>query len=265
MNLNKLAFSGVVVGSIAAMGCGSTNPVPDSGNSPGTDAFVVTGPPVSVTYIVSAISAPSAPSASGEAPGFNLDDKVSDGTGTATCEDLVEDFVSPTGETGVDNQFTGQLAGLLGSLADVNIQETIDTQIAEGGLLLALTVNDVNSFDNDSSVTLDLAIVKPASCAEDTCPPAGGVVTADQAWATRTSISTGVRICSSSAGDCAMRFLTLRRPGMSLFMGGSAARPVGRHIVFARGGAQRESRKAERRKAPQQSASRPADDEKQRD
>ena len=169
MNLNKLAFSGVVVGSIAAMGCGSTPSTTDSG-TPQNDAFMETMAPVSVTYVVSEISAPSAPDGN-VAPGFNLDEKVSDGTGTATCEDLVEDFVSPTGETGVDNQFTGQLAGLLGSLADVDIQMTIDQQIAEGGLLLALTVNDVNSFENDSSVTLDLAIVKPASCTEDSCPP----------------------------------------------------------------------------------------------
>ncbi len=182
MNLNKLAFSGVVAGSVAVMGCGGP---PPAGADAGNDAATATMEPVTVTYIVGEISIPDAPTGPmmNITPGFNLDGKVSDGTATDNCEDLNPDFVSPEGETGVDNQLVGSLIGLLsGFISDLDVQATVDEQVATGALLLAVRVNDINSFENDSSVTLDLFLVDPSGCAMSPCAPTGGTVSAGAMW-----------------------------------------------------------------------------------
>jgi len=184
MNLNKLALCGAVAGSIAAMGCGGPSGGTDSGPS-GSDSPAMA--PVSQTYIVGTITIPAAPTgtAMDHAPGFNLDEKVSDGSGTATCEDFQPDYINDSGETGVDNQLVGSLLGLLSSFGDFDVQMEVDGQISSGSLILAMQVNDINSFTNDSSVTLDLFLVDAADCATSPCMlPAAGV-TADQHWVQR--------------------------------------------------------------------------------
>ena len=185
MNLNKIALCGVVAGSVAAMGCGSTTTPPgtDAGGGGGTDAFME---PVDMTYIVGEISIPSMPDGTmpGTTPGFNLDGKVSVEGGAGNCEDFIQDYVNEQGETGVDNQLVGSLIGLLsGFVTDLDVQATVDEQISTGALLLAMRVNGINSFENDSSVTLDLFLVDPAGCAMSPCAPTGGTVSADQMWA----------------------------------------------------------------------------------
>jgi hypothetical protein len=185
MNLNKIALCGVVAGSVAAMGCGnSTTP---AGTDAGTDAAAMTMEPISVTYIVGEISIPSMPSGamSNITPGFNLDDKVSVDGGAGNCEDFIQDFVNEQGETGVDNQLVGSLIGLLsGFVSDLDVQATVDEQISTGALLLAVRVNDIESFETDpDGVTLDLFLVDPAGCAMSPCAPMGGTVSADQMWA----------------------------------------------------------------------------------
>lgn len=180
MKLNKIALCGVMAGSLAVMGCPDNNvTATDTGNGGGNDGGVVPtddAPPVSVTYIIGEIAIPAA-AVDGVTPGFNLDGKVSDGTGTATCEDAAPDFRNGSGETGVDNELVGTLIGLLRTLAgDLNVQETVDEQVASGALLIALRVNDVNSFTTDPSVTLDLFLVDPEGCAESPCAPTGGVM-----------------------------------------------------------------------------------------
>ncbi len=193
MNLNKLALCGVVAGSIAAVGCGGTNNGTDSGTGGGTDSPAMA--PVSQTYIVGEITIPAAPTgtAMDHAPGFNLDEKVSDGSGTATCEDFQPDYVNDSGETGVDNQLVGSLLGLLSSFGDFDVQMEVDGQISSGSLILAMRVNDINSFENDSSVTLDLFLVDAAGCATSPCALTGGVV-ADEHWVQRTgpALATGL-------------------------------------------------------------------------
>jgi hypothetical protein len=189
MKLNKLAWCGVVAGSMAAVGCGGgTDPVVDSG-TPMPDAFVETMAPISVTYIVDTISIPEAPTGAmmNIAPGFNLDSKVSVESATGdNCEDLIGDYTSPTGETGVDNQLVGVLISTLqGFVSDLDVQAQVEEQIASGSLLLAIRVNDIESFDTDpDGVTLDLFLVKQADCTMDTCPVTGGVM-AGQDWVQR--------------------------------------------------------------------------------
>lgn len=195
MNWKTLALCSAVAGSLVGCGDGGGGGGSDSGM--GTDAGGGGMPPVSQTYIISQISIPSMPSGSemNIAPGFNLDGRVTPNpppSSPMTCEDAFSDFISPTGEMGVDNQFTGMLASLLSSLGDVNVQMTVDEQIASGSLLLALTVSDINSFMNDSSVMLELALVKPMGCSMETCPPMGGSVMANQMWERRTVIQSGV-------------------------------------------------------------------------
>jgi hypothetical protein len=128
-------------------------------------------------------------------PGFNLDDKVSTEGGAGNCEDAIKNFQNSTGETGVDNQLVGSLIGLLrGFAADLDVQMTVNEQISTGALLLAVRVNDINSFTTDSSVTLDLFLVDPAGCAMSPCAPQGGRVSADQVWemSSRPALATGL-------------------------------------------------------------------------
>jgi hypothetical protein len=189
MKLNKLAWCGVMAGSMAVVGCGGgTDPVADSGTSM-PDAYVVTMEPVTTTYIVGTITIPPEPTGPmmNIAPGFNLDGKVSVESSTgATCEDLVGDYISPTGETGVDNQLVGILISTLsGFVSGLDVQAQVNEQIASGSLLLAIRVNDIESYENDpDGVTLDLFLVKQADCAMDTCPVMGGVM-AGQRWTQR--------------------------------------------------------------------------------
>jgi hypothetical protein len=144
-------------------------------------------PPISVTYIVGEISIPDMPSGAmaNITPGFNLDDKVSTDGGAGNCEDFIQDYVNEQGETGVDNQLVGSLIGLLsGFVSDLDVQMTVDEQISTGALLLAVRVNDIESFETDpDGVTLDLFLVDPAGCMMSPCAPTGGTVSADQMWA----------------------------------------------------------------------------------
>jgi hypothetical protein len=193
MNLNKIALCGAVAGSVATMGCGGGGGGADSGARTDSPAMA----PVSATYIVGTITIPDAPTGAmmNITPGFNLDDKVSTEGGAGNCEDAIGDFQNPTGETGVDNQLVGSLIGLLrGFAADLDVQMTVDEQISTGALLLAVRVNDINSFTTDSSVTLDLFLVDPAGCAMSPCAPQGGRVSADQTWemSSRPALATGL-------------------------------------------------------------------------
>lgn len=198
MKLNKLAWCGVVAGSMAAVGCGGGGGNGTDSGMPMNDAFVPTMDPISVTYIVDTITIPPTPTGPmmNIAPGFNLDGKVSVESATGdTCEDLIGDFTSPTGETGVDNQLVGSLIGALeGFVRDLDVQAQVDEQIASGSLLLAIRVNDIESFETDpDGVTLDLFLVKQADCMMDTCPVMGGVM-ADQNWVQRAMpLATGLR------------------------------------------------------------------------
>lgn len=197
MNKKTLALSGVALTSMMALGCpgptgGDTGPtVRDSGP---------TMAPISQTYIVGAISIPSAPDAMNRVPGFNLDATNSmDGTGVG-CVAGNEDYTSLTGEAGVDNLFVGSLVGTLQSIGMLNVQTSVNEQITSGSLLLAMRVNDINSFANDPSVTLDLFLVKQGDCAGATCPVVGGVM-AGQAWRQRDAAYASGVMATITAGS----------------------------------------------------------------
>ena len=186
MNWNKLALCGAVAGSVAAVGCGGGMTNPDTGTGGGNDAAMMTMEPVSVTYIVDTITIPPSPTGAmmNITPGFNLDGKVSVEGGAGNCEDAIGDYNSPSGETGIDNQLVGILIStLMGFISDLDVQATVEEQIASGSLLLAVQVNDIESFENDpDGVTLDLFLVDPAGCAMSPCPPMGGAVSGGASW-----------------------------------------------------------------------------------
>lgn len=190
MNKKTLALSGLALSSMMALGCGSPNNT-DAGMG-GSDTPVPTMEPVSRTYIVGAITIPEAPDAMNRVPGFNLDATDSMDGGGDGCVGSNPDYTSLTGEAGVDNLFVGSLVSTIQTLGDINVQTSVNEQIASGSLLLAMRVNDINSFANDSSVTLDLFLVKQGDCAGETCPVVGGVM-AGGAWTQRdAAYATGV-------------------------------------------------------------------------
>jgi len=89
----------------------------------------------------------------GTVEGFNLDDMVSTAGDEAGC--FVEDFVSPSGEEGIDNQLA-VLAPTLASVAG-DLQESLDGVIADGSLIIMMELNDVDAT-TDADVTVDLAM-----------------------------------------------------------------------------------------------------------
>lgn len=157
----------------------------------GTDAFAspdaaLDGGPltgVSMTYIVGTMTIPNGPAA-GVTPGFNLDGINSGMGGGVGCVASNADYTSTTGEPGVDNLFVGSVVSTLMTIGGVNVQTSVDDQIASGALLLAMRVNDIDSYTSDARVTLDLFLVKQAACAGAMCPVVGGVMPG-QAWRQR--------------------------------------------------------------------------------
>lgn len=88
-------------------------------------------------------------------PGFNLDGRVSDMLDEYGC--FHEDFTSPPpdSEQGVDNQL-GPILASVGSSLD--IEGTISTNIAEGDLLILVTVEGIDDYTNDPCVTVNLEL-----------------------------------------------------------------------------------------------------------
>jgi len=87
---------------------------------------------------------------SGVAPGFNLD-----GSTATTCNN--SDFMSPDGESGIDNQ-----VAILTPLFDVvgagTVSELVQRSIEEGGLLIMWELNGVDDLTNDPEVDITLRI-----------------------------------------------------------------------------------------------------------
>ncbi|MFN7699870.1 MAG: hypothetical protein ACK6CU_30780 [Deltaproteobacteria bacterium] len=153
---------------------------------PRSDSALDAGPtPPSILYVVAAYDVPSMPRGPrGDiAPGLNLDGRISSGGGADTCEDFASDLVSPTGEAGIDNELVGSLNGLIsGFIAGYDLQAALDEDVASGRRLLAIRLDDLDSFIDDDDVRVDLLLVRPEGCASGVCPPPGGVVSPGARW-----------------------------------------------------------------------------------
>lgn len=87
----------------------------------------------------------------GHAPGFNLDGKVSDDQDADTCNQ--SDFVSPTGEQGIDNQFA-TLVPLIEATGISAVEKLLQSSIENGGILLLVELEGLDDLKNDPEVTM---------------------------------------------------------------------------------------------------------------
>jgi len=87
----------------------------------------------------------------GTAPGFNLDGVVSDADDKGSCGQ--PDYVSPEGVEGIDNQLA-KLVPLFELFGIGAASAYIQGAIEEGGLLILLQVDGVDSIENDDEVTV---------------------------------------------------------------------------------------------------------------
>jgi len=91
----------------------------------------------------------------GVAPGFDLDNKISDDADPAGC--FQPDFISPDGVAGIDNQFA-VLAPTIEGAAGTNLADSIADSVASGSILIMPILDDVNDNVNDPSVNLTLLL-----------------------------------------------------------------------------------------------------------
>ncbi len=85
----------------------------------------------------------------GNAPGFNLDGKNSDGNDTSTCGH--SDFTSPSGEEGIDNQFA-TVVPLMEATRISAVETLLQSSIESGGILLLLEFDGLDDLVNDPQV-----------------------------------------------------------------------------------------------------------------
>ncbi len=91
--------------------------------------------------------------ASGNVPGFDIDNRVSDSTDEQGC--FQEDWTAPDGTPGIDNQLA-TLAPTLEAALGSDLQETIDGAIADGSIIILMDVKGLESTNDD--ITMDLSL-----------------------------------------------------------------------------------------------------------
>ncbi len=189
----KTLVVGVALSSTAIVGCNNTpaampcgNGTCDSGETTATCAVDCPAPPVSRTYVVSTIDTGEDGTDPTMAFGFDLDMMI-DGAVGLPCT-AAPDFTSAvTGDPGVDNQLSTVLP-TLGMMLANGVNGAIQEQIQGGTLLLMFEVGDINSFTNDSSVTVHILLgMVPAGA---TIMTSGTGLVADQTFTTMMDIAT---------------------------------------------------------------------------
>jgi len=91
----------------------------------------------------------------GVSPGFDLDDRVSDGNDALGCN--VADYTSPEGTPGIDNSIAALLPVLEQTEAAV-LEPLVQDSINGGALLLMMEMTDLDSTENDACV--DVSVFK---------------------------------------------------------------------------------------------------------
>ncbi len=87
----------------------------------------------------------------GRAPGFDLDNKVSDGSDDSTCDQ--SDFLAPDGTPGIDNQFA-TLVPLIEATGISAVEKLLQASIESGGILLLFELDGLDDLVNDPDVHL---------------------------------------------------------------------------------------------------------------
>jgi hypothetical protein len=86
-------------------------------------------------------------------PGFDLDARVSDSGDPQGCYQA--DLVAPDGTEGIDNAFSGLLPLLAATEARV-IETLIQDSVNRGDILIAIELEDVDSFVDDGCVNVNI-------------------------------------------------------------------------------------------------------------
>jgi hypothetical protein len=146
-------------------------------------------------YVLNAITIPTA--SDGAIDGFNLDRRDSgEGIDDAeTCNDFQPDFVSAVdpGHIGVDNQFAARVAPLLEGAAMTDLDATILEQINSGSLLLMVEVTDIDSFEYDAEISLQLLLGELPAGTTTPMLDAGGRLAAGQTFTVMQTLGPAVR------------------------------------------------------------------------
>lgn len=153
MDWKKLACM-LAIG-LMAVGCGDDDTDTMTTDDPGDD------PPMPLNcggadaqcLFVGSTLAIGVEDASGNVPGFDIDDRVSDSTDEQGC--FQEDWTSPSGTPGIDNQLA-TLAPTLEAALGSDLQETIDGAIADGSIIILMDVKGLESTNDD--ITMDLSL-----------------------------------------------------------------------------------------------------------
>jgi hypothetical protein len=141
MNWKMTALAALAA--MTLMACGTSTTVDPPG-----------GP--TVIYVVNTADVPEV-DAENRAPGFDLDGAPG-AAATDRCDDAI-DYTSPvTGAANVDNQLSANVIGLVAGMLMGGVPGAIEEQIAAGTFLLMMEVSDVDSFNNDSSVSVRLIL-----------------------------------------------------------------------------------------------------------
>jgi hypothetical protein len=183
MNWKLLVTSAALTGS-ALVGCNTPAAGPVCGNTmcetgETTASCAVDCPaPMTRTYVVSTIDT-STPPGGTMAYGFDLDDSVGGIAGQA-CTSAPDFTSSVTGDEGVDNQLSTVLPTLDMQIGEGGVNGAIQEQIQGGTLLLVFEVSEINSFANDTSVMVHIALGAVPTGA--TIQTAGTGLAADQTF-----------------------------------------------------------------------------------
>lgn len=89
------------------------------------------------------------------APGFNLDDRVSDGNDSLSCGK--EDFVGPDGTPGIDNRLAALIPVVKDQVGDA-VDGLVQGAINDGELVILTEVENVDDTKNDACVNVGVVI-----------------------------------------------------------------------------------------------------------
>jgi hypothetical protein len=92
------------------------------------------------------------------AEGLDIDGRVSPEGDGPSCG--MKDYVSPEGEAGIDNQFGGLLPTIEAQVGSENIGQLLATAISNGQLLILLSIEGLDSVEDDDQVTVKIAAGK---------------------------------------------------------------------------------------------------------
>lgn len=109
------------------------------------------------SFLISTLGFTRVDAETGTVPGFNVDGVVSDKTDEASC--FKPDFMSPTGESGIDNQLAALIPDVEKVLGDA-VDGLVQGAINNGALLIVMDVDGADNLYDDDCVDIQVRTVK---------------------------------------------------------------------------------------------------------